>query len=122
VGKLGVQGATPALAAGVSPAVGMMLEAIGTFFLVLVVFGTAVDPRAPKNIYPLTIGLTIAIDIMAFGPLTGCAVNPARAFGPAAASSEWANQFVYWVGPLLGGGAAGLLYQFFLSEPEKAAA
>jgi MIP family channel proteins len=117
-----VAGATPNLGAGVSPVAGTIMEAIGTFFLVLVVFGTAVNPNAPKNIYPLAIGLTIAIDIMAFGPITGAAVNPARAFGPALASGEWSFQYVYWIGPLLGGAAAGLLqHHLFIekAEPEK---
>jgi len=107
---------TPALGAGVSFSSGVILEAVGTFFLVLVVFGTAVDERAPASIYPIVIGLTIALDIMAFGPLTGSAVNPARAFGPALASGQWANQLVYWIGPLVGGTLAALLDYYFFIE------
>jgi MIP family channel proteins len=100
---------TPALAAGFSPGAGALLEAIGAFFLVMVVFGTAVHPSAPR-IGGLAIGLTITMDILAFGVLTGAAVNPARAFGPALVSGVWADQWVYWVGPLAGGACAGLLY------------
>src|SRR5438093_4723956 len=58
-----------------------LLEAIGTFFLVFVVFGTAVDLRGPK-VGGLAIGFTLAAVILAIGPLTGSALNPARAFGP----------------------------------------
>ncbi len=107
---------TPALGAGVSFWSGVILEAVGSFFLVLVVFGTLVDGRAPKSVYPFAIGLTIAFDIMAFGPLTGSAVNPARAFGPALASGRWADQLVYWIGPLVGGALAALLDYFFFIE------
>jgi MIP family channel proteins len=107
---------TPALASGVSVGVGILLEAIGTFFLVLAVFGTAVDGRAPRAIFPLAIGLTIAFDIMAFGPLTGSAVNPARAFGPALASGHWSDQLVYWIGPLIGGVLAALIEHHLFIE------
>lgn len=99
----------PALGGGTSAAAGLLLEAVGAFFLVTVVFGTAVHPQAPR-LGGLAIGLTITMDILAFGPLTGAAVNPARAFGPALAAGEWANQFVYWIGPLAGGAVAGWLY------------
>lgn len=91
-----------------------MLELVGTFFLVYVVFGTVVDKRAPAGVYPLAIGLTITLCIMGFGLLTGSAINPARAFGPALISGQWTNQYVYWIGPLIGGALAGILYQSFL--------
>ncbi len=100
---------TPSLGPGVSPLSGIILEGVGTFFLVLAVFGTAVDGRAPRSVFPFAIGLTIAFDIMAFGALTGGAVNPARAFGPAIASGNWSNQLVYWIGPLIGGALAALV-------------
>jgi len=100
---------TPALASGVSTGAGILLEAIGSFFLVIVVFGTAVHPQAPR-LGGLAIGLTITMDILAFGLLTGAAMNPARAFGPALVAGDWANQLVYWIGPIIGGAAAGWLY------------
>lgn len=92
---------------------GVAIEAVLTFFLVLVIFGTAVDPKGQSATTPLAIGLTITLGILFGGPLTGAALNPARAFGPALASGHWSNHAVYWLGPLLGGGAAGLLYEFF---------
>jgi MIP family channel proteins len=101
---------TPALGFGVTQGTGIVVEAILTFFLVLVVFGTAVDARGPRAAGGLFIGLTITMDVLLGGPLTGAAMNPARAFGPALFSGAWNNHWVYWIGPLLGGGVAGLLY------------
>ncbi len=90
---------------------GMILEAVLTFFLVWVVFATAVDEKGAFNkIAGFGIGLTITMGILVGGPLTGAAMNPARAFGPALAAGHWANHGVYWVGPLAGGFLAGLLY------------
>ncbi len=100
----------PALAAGVSSGTGIVIEAILTFFLVFVIFGTAVDARGPRAAGGLFIGLVIVMDILAGGALTGAAMNPARAFGPAFFAGAWTNQAVYWIGPLLGGVAAGWLY------------
>lgn len=102
---------TPDLARDFTRLNGMILEAIMTFFLVWVVFATAVDEKGAFNkIAGFAIGLTITIDFLAGGPLTGAAMNPARAFGPAVAANHWANHGVYWVGPLAGGFIAGLLY------------
>ena len=81
---------TPTLGPGVDFARGVGIEAILTFFLVTVIFGTAVDSRAPK-LGGIAIGLTITMDILAGGPLTGAAMNPARAFGPALARAVLAG-------------------------------
>lgn len=90
---------------------GMTLEAVATFFLVLVVFATVVDERGTfRSIAGFAMGLTITLGILVAGPFTGGALNPARAFGPALASSHWLNWGIYWVGPLAGGFLAGLLY------------
>lgn len=107
---------TPDLGKNVSFASGIVVEAVATFFLVLVVFGTAVDERAPKSVFPFAIGLTVALGIMAIGPLTGGAMNPARTFGPALASGHWANHMLYWIGPLIGGALAAMVYHLFLME------
>ncbi|MDB4907372.1 MAG: major intrinsic protein [Gemmatimonadetes bacterium] len=87
----------------------VVLEAIATFFLVFVIFGTAVDPQAPK-VGGLAIGLTVAADILAIGPLTGGSMNPARSFGPAVASGIFEGQAVYWIGPIIGALVAAQLY------------
>jgi len=103
---------TPQLA-GIGAAKGIVVEAILTFFLVFVVYGTGIDSRGPK-IGGLAIGLTVALDILFGGPLTGAAMNPARTFGPALATSFWEAHYVYWIGPMLGGAAAGWVYSKFL--------
>jgi MIP family channel proteins len=102
---------TPALARDFPVWAGISFEAVTTFFLVLVFFATAVDEKgAFKSIAGFGIGLSISLGILVAGPLTGAALNPARAFGPALAATHWAHQGVYWVGPLAGGFVAGLLY------------
>jgi MIP family channel proteins len=101
----------PTLATGVSVGTGIVLEAILTFFLVFAVFGTAVDDKGPWNkTAGFTIGLVIAFDILAFGPLTGAAMNPARWFGPALVGGLWDDALVWIVGPIAGGIIAGVLY------------
>jgi len=100
---------------------GLTLEGATTFFLVLVVFATAVDERgAFRAIAGFGIGLIITLGIIVAGPYTGGALNPARAFGPALASHHWLNQLIYWVGPLGGGFLAGLLYDLFFLKPSEA--
>ena len=106
---------TPALGPGITPALGIGIEAILTALLVLTVIGTAVDPRAPK-IGGLAIGLAVAADILVGGPLTGAAMNPARWFGPAVAAGASADWYVWWIGPLIGAGVAALIYRYSLAE------
>jgi MIP family channel proteins len=89
------------------------LEAIATFFLVFVVFGTAVDPRAPK-VGGFAIGLTVTAGILAIGPLTGGSMNPARSFGPALVMKSFEGQAAYWIGPIIGAIVAALLYDKLL--------
>jgi MIP family channel proteins len=102
---------TPDLARDLTRIVGLILEAVMTFLLVFIVFATAVDERgAFGKIAGFAIGLTITMDILVGGPLTGASMNPARAFGPAVVARHWTNHSVYWVGPLAGGVAAGWLY------------
>ena len=93
----------------VSAGQAILCEAIATFFLTFVVFGTAVDPAAPK-VGGFAIGLAVMADILAIGPLTGGSMNPARSFGPAVASGILEGQLIYWIGPIIGSIAAALLY------------
>jgi MIP family channel proteins len=111
-----VAAGTPDLGKDVTQGMGIVIELVLTFFLVFVVYGSAVDVRAPK-IGGLAIGLTVALDILFGGPLTGAAMNPARTFGPALACGHWNNHIVYWLGPMLGGALAGLIYGRFLIKP-----
>jgi len=102
---------TPALGPGVTFAQGVVIETILTFLLLFTIFGVAVDPRAPQHITGFCIGLTVAFDILAGGPLSGASMNPARTFGPALAAGFWANHLVYWIGPVLGGLLGAFLYE-----------
>jgi len=112
--KLGAPSLTPVITVGA----GVAVEAILTFFLVWVIFATAVDPRGTfKSIAGLAIGLTITLDILMGGPLTGAAMNPARAFGPELVQNYWTHAWIYYVGPALGGITAGLLYEWLYLRP-----
>ncbi len=108
----------PALADGVSIGEGFLLEVIMTFALVLVVFATAVDRRGAFPIVAgFAIGLTVAVDILVGGPLTGAAMNPSRAFGPQLVGWVWSDGWLYYLAPLLGGALAALLYdRLYLRE------
>ena len=101
----------------VNPAIndlqGVAIEALLTFFLVWVVFATAVDPGgAFKTISGLAIGFTVAIGVLATGPLTGAAMNPARALGPEIVFNSWDDFWVYLVGPPVGAAVAALAYEW----------
>lgn len=96
-----------------------LVEAVTTFFLVTAVYGTyatASRAAAPQDLAPLAVGATYAFAVLATGPLTGAALNPARAFGPAVATGHWSHWWVYWVGPLAGAAAASLLYEYLYLE------
>ena len=103
----------PVIASTVSLGQAIGIEAVLTFFLVCAVFGTAVSPDAPR-VGGFGIGLVLLFDILVGGPLTGAAMNPARAFGPALVAGEWLGHVVYWVGPILGALLAALLWQYVL--------
>lgn len=101
----------PALAHGIGAGKGVLIEAALTFFLVFTVFGTLVDERGPSDgIAGLAIGLVLAVDILAFGSLTGAAANPARALGPELATLDFTDWWVYWIGPVAGSIIAAVLY------------
>jgi MIP family channel proteins len=117
-----VAGDIPAVAPGLAAGKAVVIEALTTFFLVWAVFATVVDDRGPwAKLAGMTIGLTITIDILATGSLTGAAMNPARWFGPALVDNDWTNAWVYIVGPIAGGIIAGVAYWWiFLSKKEPA--
>ena len=108
-----------AVSIDVGTAQAFVLETIATFFLVFAVFGTAVDPHAPK-VGGFAIGFTLTAAILAIGPLTGASLNPARSFGPAVVTGDFTAQGIYWVGPIVGGAIAALVYDrlFLPRSPE----
>ena len=89
---------------------GVFIEALLTFLLVWTVIAVAVDQKGAGIVAGLPIGLIIVIDVLAGGPLTGAAMNPARAFGPMLATGEFGDWWVWWAGPLAGGVVAALAY------------
>jgi aquaporin Z len=114
LGKLGA----PALGGGIDHWQGLVIEIVLTFFLVWVVFATAVDPSgAFKSIAGLGIGLTITLDVLMGGPLTGAAMNPARAFGPELLQRQWTDAWVWYAGPFAGAVLAALAYEWLYLRP-----
>jgi len=104
-----------AVSADTSTGRAILLEGIATFFLMFVVFGSAVVGKTPK-MAGLLIGLTITADILAVGPLTGGSMNPARSFGPALVSGVWEGQMIYWIGPIVGAVLAALIWEHVLVD------
>ena len=116
--QLAVKVTAPAPAASITDWKALLLEAIMTFFLVWAVWATAVDPRgAFRAIAGLAIGLTISIDVLVGGPVTGAAMNPARAFGPEVAGNTWTGWWIYWIGPIAGALVASLVYEYLYLRP-----
>lgn len=106
----------PAVGAGFGVGAALFIEIIMTFFLMFVVFGTAIDERGPRAIAALAIGLTITMDIFFGGGVSGAAMNPARWFGVAIAGGLFDNWWVWWVGPILGALLAAAIYAYILEE------
>ena len=99
---------------------GLAVEMILTFFLVTVIFMTAVHKKAPAGMYGLAIGGMIFLIHLVGVPLTGASVNPARTFGPALISGFWEFHWIYWVGPIIGGIIAGLIMNYvFVKKAEQ---
>ncbi len=116
-GNLGAHGLGP----GVTVGGGMIAEIVLTFALVFVVFATAMDPKGLAHLAPIAIGITVLVDHLFGVPVTGASMNPARSFGPALIAGAWENHWIFWVGPLIGGAVAALVYEFvFLRRNETA--
>jgi MIP family channel proteins len=100
---------------------GMVVEGIGTFFLVWVIVGVAVNPRATKEWAALAIGATLGMLVMVLGPLTGGSFNPARALGPAIVGHAFNGTgdflLVYIVAPVIGGVLGGVAYHHLVIAP-----
>jgi glycerol uptake facilitator-like aquaporin len=112
--RLGV----PQVGLGTEASAALFAEVILTFFLMYVIFGSAVDPRSNKAIAPLAIGLTITADIFAMGAITGAAMNPARHFGPALVEGLWTDFWVWWIGPIIGAAIAAIVYNWVLLDDD----
>jgi MIP family channel proteins len=103
---------TPSIAAGRA----LLIEALLTAFLMLVIMSVATDTRAVGAPAALAIGAAVGLASIAFGPLTGASLNTARSFGPALASGQWSDFWIYVAGPLVGASAGAFAYQFVRGE------
>jgi aquaporin Z len=110
---------TPKPGLGIEPSKAIVAEVVTTFFLIFVVYGTGVYRHAPK-VAGLFIGLTVTIGILAVGPISGGALNPARWLGPSIVANDFTNLSIYLVGPVIGGLLAGALWGYFLEKHEPA--
>ena len=103
-----------------------------TAFLVLVIWGSAVDSRAPSGFAGVAIGIVVAADIMVTGPIAGASMNTARSFGPflaetilggknadGAAIADWAKFPIYIIGPIVGWPSRGVRLRLHLGDQEQ---
>jgi MIP family channel proteins len=122
---LGVWTDKPAHLGATVPTVGagsaVLYEALLTAFLMFVIMAVATDTRAVGAAAAIAIGGTIGLDALLGGPVTGASMNPARSFGPALASGEWREFWVYMAGPVIGGAVGALAYQLVRGEHPDAA-
>lgn len=88
------------------------VEIVLSFFLMLVVMAVATDSRVAGEVAGLAVGFIVMVDALMGGPLTGASMNPARSFGPALATGQWASHWIYWIGPLIGMAAAVPTYEY----------
>ena len=107
---------TCVLAPGVSIARGVLMEFIISFLLIFTIYGTLVDKRASAGFAGVAVGLVVLFGAMIGGTISGGAMNPARVFGPAIASGQFTHHYVWWLGPILGGIAAGFVYDKLFAE------
>mgnify|MGYP001371157443 CR=1 FL=1 len=101
---------------------GLVVEIILTFFLVVVIYMVAVHTKAPKQIYGGAIGGMVFLLHLVGVPLTGASMNPARSFSPAVVSGDaglWEVQWLYWVGPIIGGIIAGVVMNYLYVKPAE---
>jgi aquaporin NIP len=114
-GRLGAT--VPSVAAGSA----LVYEIVLTAFLMFVIMAVATDTRAVGAAAAIAIGGTVGLDAIFGGPVTGASMNPARSFGPALAAREWADFWVYVIGPLVGAGIGAVAYQLVRGEHPEAA-
>jgi MIP family channel proteins len=114
---------TPRISGILTDVQAVAIEAILTLFLVSAVFGTIVAADAPK-VGGFAVGLVVLCNVLVGGTLTGAAMNPARAFGPALIAGEWQGHLIFWVGPILGAAVAAAIWGWVLlptEDPEPGA-
>lgn len=95
---------------------GLGVEVLLTAVLMFVITSVATDTRAVGHLAAIAIGGTVALDALWGGPITGASMNPARSFGPALVAGVWRDQWIYWLGPLVGAILGACLYQALRSR------
>lgn len=105
----------PAGSAGQS----LLVEAIISFFLMFVITAVATDTRAVGQAAAIAIGITVAVEILIAGPVSGASMNPARSFGPALLSGTWQDHWVYWLGPITGAIVGALMFKLVEAEESR---
>ena len=106
---------------GVGAGTAVLVEALVTFVLVFVVVSVATDDRVHSSLAPVAVGAALAVAVLIAGPVTGGAVNPVRALGPALVAGQFTGLWIYLIAPLLGGIAAAVVYQRWLAEAQAPA-
>ena len=101
------------------PLGGLLVEVIGTFILMWAIMTFAVNPRGERNMAGLGIGMSLGLAVMVFAPLDGAGFNPARSFGPAIVANEFADFWIYVVGPAIGALLAAFAYVFLVLQPQE---
>ncbi len=105
-------------AQGVGDLQAFIVEILITFILVFVVISVATDERAPAAIAAIAVGFALAVGVFIAGPVTGGAVNPARALGPMLVAGDFTSAWLYILGPIIGGVLAALLYDRVMAQTE----
>ncbi|XP_065880036.1 probable aquaporin TIP3-2 [Euphorbia lathyris] len=108
------------VSSGVGEFHALIMEMVMTFGLVYTVYATSIDPKRGSIgiIAPLAIAFIVGANILVGAPFDGASMNPARAFGPALVGWRWNNHWIYWLGPLVGGALAALIYEYMLIPTE----
>jgi MIP family channel proteins len=112
-GLVGDMGATSPAGSSVQS---LGLEIALTFILMFVVMSVATDVRAVGQAAAIAIGMTIGLEAIFAGPISGASMNPARSFGPALVGGVWASHWVYWLGPLIGAIGGAVVYRFLRGQ------
>lgn len=108
----GLERVTTKIAPNISLMSAIQIEAIGTFLLGFVIIAVATDRRAARGLAGVAIGLTVALNALWSGPLTGAGTNPARSLGPALVDGQFAHLGLYLVVPLVGASLGMLTYEW----------
>ena len=112
-GTIGNMGATVPYGSDIQS---LALEIILTFILMFVIMAMATDIRSVGGAAAVAIGMTVALEAMFAGPISGASMNPARSFGPALLSSDWSSHWLYWIGPMTGAGIGATVYHWLKKE------